>query len=399
MIWPLLLHRRNILLMLVLLTSVQLIAPGCQRKSDNAPAPAPLEVKVVAAEQRDVPISREWVGQTFGAVDIEIRARVDGWLQGLHFREGSEVRKGTLLYTIDQNELQQRVAEAQGKVAEARTRAVRAAADVRRYQPLAAAGAVSQRELEIAEAEYEASQAEVEAAQAGLKLAEIDLGYATIHAPIDGLIGISSARVGDYVGRPPNVVILNTISRVDSIRIRFSITEQEYLDLMRRLQASPERGSRTPIELDLVLGDGTMHPYKGHVLFTERRVDPSTGTLLVEASFPNPEKVVRPGQFARVRTVFERRRNAVVVPARALFEIQGQSVLYAVGVDGKVQFRRIQAGPRVGQLQVIEQGVAAGDKVVVEGIQRLRPDMIVTAATIPFPSESAPEEGNAPAGH
>jgi membrane fusion protein (multidrug efflux system) len=346
-------------------------------------------VKVVTVAQRDVPITREWVGQTLGAVDIEIRARVNGWLQGIHFREGTEVKKGALLYTIDTSELDQAVAEAKGRLAQARTLLARAESDVNRYRPLAAAGAVSQRDLETALAEYGARKGEVEAAQASLRLAEINLGYARITAPIDGLIGISAARVGDFVGRPPNPVILNTISRVDSIHVRFSITEQEYLELVRQLQAEAQQAreglaaaQRQKRELEMVLADGSRYPYKGHVSFAQRQIDPATGTLQFEASFPNPERLVRPGQFARIMAVVDERKGAVVVPGRALTELQGQYLLYVVGEGNKVAMRRVVLGPKAGALNVIEQGVNAGEKVIVEGLQRIRPDMVVAPTEI-----------------
>jgi membrane fusion protein (multidrug efflux system) len=376
--------------LVVMATGTLFLAVISSCSKEEQVAAAPTEVRVMEVVQRDVPVFREWVGQTFGAEDIEIRARVDGWLQGLHFREGSEVRKGTLLYTIDQNELQQRVAAAESRLAEAKTLLVQAEADVARYNPLAAAGAVSQRDLEIAVAQRDARASEVEAAKAGVELAQIELGYATMRAPIDGLIGISAARVGDFVGRPPNAVILNTISRVDSIRVRFSITEQEYLDLVERPRtASTEAADRPRPGLEMVLADGSVYPERGFVLFTERRIDPATGTLLVEASFPNPQRILRPGQFARVRAVFEVRKGAVVVPVRAISELQGQPVVFTVNAENKVEFRRLVAGPVVGDIRVIEKGVAVGEKVIVEGTQKVRPDMIVAPTTVPWQSPGA----------
>ena len=359
---------------------------GCGKKEETA-APPP-NVKVVAAMQKDVPISREWVGQTLGAVDIEIRARVDGWLESIDFKEGTEVKKGSLLYTIDATELEQKVAEANAKLAEAKTMFARAESDVNRYQPLAAAGAVSQRDLETALAEYGARKGEVEAAEAGLRLAEIDLGYARITAPIDGLIGISAARVGDYVGRAPNPVILNTISRVDSIHVRFSITEQEYLQLVRKLQETPQEGAapRERFALQMILADGSNYPYMGSVSFAQRQIDSATGTLQFEASFPNPERLLRPGQFARIVSMVDVRKGAVVVPARAVTELQGQYMLLTVGDDNKVALRPIVVGPSAGQFKVIEKGVNAGEKVIVEGMQRVRPDMVVNPTEVPADS-------------
>ena len=377
----------------VLIVAVLATLAGCGKEQQPV---APLEVKVVEVIQKDVPVYKEWVGQTFGELDIEIRARVPGWLEGLHFREGSEVHKGDLLYTIDQTELQQRVAEAQARVAQATTMLARLQADVDRYEPLATAGAVSQRQLEISVAERNARRDEVAAAEAALKIAETSLGYATIRAPIDGTIGLSAARVGDYVGQPPNPIILNTISNIDSVRVRFSLSESEYLELARRMtEGTGEAVKPTQRDLQLVLADGSVYPLKGRALFAERRIDPATGTLLIEASFPNPQRMIRPGQFARVRTIFDERKGAVVVPVRALSEIQGQFVLFVVDAENKVQFRRVVTGPKSGQLQVIDRGVALGDKVIVEGFQRVRPDMVVTSQLVPYPADSTATPGAA----
>ncbi len=382
---------RGIAAMLALVALLLTLLPGCGEKEQTTAAPT--EVKVTEALQKDVPVRREWVGQTLGAVDIEIRARVDGWLQGIHFREGTEVKKGTLLYTIDASELQQKVAEAKARLAEAQTLLVRAESDVNRYQPLAAAGAVSQRDLETALAEYGARKEEVAAARASLRLAEIDLGYARITAPIDGLIGISAAREGDFVGRPPNAVILNTISRVDSVHVRFSITEQEYLELVRQFQAQePQTAPRQKRELEMVLADGSLYPYKGTISFAQRQIDAATGTLQFEASFPNPQRLIRPGQFARISTVVAERKGAVVVPAKAITELQGQYLVYTVGEGDKVVLRRVLLGPKAGAFTVIEQGIQPGEKVIVEGLQRIRPDMVVSATEI-SPDSTAGEGG------
>ncbi len=355
---------------------------GCSEEK-QAP-PALLEVKVTQAVTRDVPIFKEWVGQTTGAVDIEIRARVAGWLQGLHFVEGSEVEEGALLYTIDQSELLQQVAEARGRLAQSQTLLARAKSDVDRYRPLAAEGAVSKRDLESAEAEYGALEGEVAAARASLNVAEINLSYATVRAPITGLIGLSAARVGEFVGRPPNPVILTTISRTDTIHVKFSITEQEYLDLTKRMSPDPaQRRERKTGLFQMILADGSLFSERGNLLFAQRQVDAATGTLQLEAAFPNTKKIIRPGQFARVRAVFDERKSAIVVPAKAIVEIQGQSVVYTVSGENKVQFKRIQIGPRVGALQIVDQGVENGETVIVEGIQRVRPDMIVTPIVLP----------------
>ncbi|MFB3907342.1 MAG: efflux RND transporter periplasmic adaptor subunit [Candidatus Eisenbacteria bacterium] len=366
-------------------TILALGVSACSSGEKGPPSGAP-QVKVVAATQKDVPISKEWVGEVKGAVDIEVRANVDGWLQGMHFKEGTEVEKGTLLYTIDTSELEQAVATANAKLAQAKTLFAKAESDLNRYRPLAAAGAVSQRDLESALAEYGARKSEVDAAEASLRLSEINFGYARITAPIDGLIGMSAARVGDFVGRPPNPLILNTISRIDSVDVRFSITEQEYLALARKLQASTgaDRGRpRDRFVFQLILADGSRYPYTGTVSTAQREIDPATGTLQFEASFPNPDRLLRPGQFARIVSVVDVRKGAVVVPSLAVMELQGQYLVLTVGPDSKVGVRRIEAGPSAGAFTVIDRGIAPGEKVIVEGMQRVRPDMAVQAIEVP----------------
>jgi membrane fusion protein, multidrug efflux system len=354
----------------------------------------PIEVKVTNVVAKDVPITREWVGQTYGAVDIEIRARVDGWLQGLYFKEGTVVRQGALLYKIDDTELLEAVAEAEGKVASINTLLVQAEDDVKRYTPLAKAGAVSQRDLEIAVSRYEARKGELEAANAALKIAQTNLSYATVLSPITGLIGISQARVGDFVGRPPNPVILNTISRIDSIHVKFSISEQEYLYLVKKLGDNDKSKPSKKRELEMVLADGSVYPQKGYVVFAQRQIDATTGTLQFEASFPNKEEYLRPGQYAKIRTVIEERKNALVIPSRALIELQGQYTVYVVDKDNKVQLRMVTTATSYGQYTVIESGLSAGDKVIIEGMQKVKPELVVNPVetTLTEDSEIKPGE-------
>lgn len=337
----------------------------------------PLEVKVTKVVAKDVPITREWVGQTLGAVDIEIRARVDGWLQGIYFTEGSEVRKGTLLYKIDATELEQAVAEAQGNVASIKTLLAQAEDDVKRYTPLAEVGAVSKRDLEIAISTYEARKGELDAALAGLNITQTNLGYATITAPISGLIGISAARVGDFVGRPPNPVILNTISQIDSIHVRFSISEQEYLYLVTKFRETDNSRTKNKRPLEMVLADGSIYPEKGFVVFAQRQIDPTTGTLQFEASFPNKQKILRPGQFAKIRTVVEERKGALVIPTRAMIELQGQFTVFVVDANNKVQLRVVKTSTTFGQFTVVDAGLKEGDRIIVEGMMKVKPDMVV----------------------
>jgi membrane fusion protein (multidrug efflux system) len=367
-------------------------------KETVAPEAKPPEVPVVRVIQRDTPITAERVGQIYGAQDTEIRARVAGFLQGMHFKEGTTVKKGDLLYTIDPSEQQQAVAKAEGDLASARTRLVKAESDVKRYRPLAEMHAVSQADLDAAVAEEGAARGQVDAARASLQFSKISLGYTRINAPIDGLIGMTQAKVGDYVGQVPNPVVLNTVSNVVSVQVRFAITERDYLDLMRKFgPPHPDGGERRMKHdnIELLLADGSVYPHKGSLDFADRQIDPSTGTLRLQASFPNPDAVLRPGQYARVRIVIDTRKGALLVPQRAVQELQGQQLVSIVGPDDTVATKTIQTGPRIGSLVLVENGLQPQDRVILAGAQKVRPGAKVIPKEVSA-EEAAPAGGAAP---
>jgi len=376
---------------------------GCGEKEGTQTALP--EVTVVEVSQDDVPIHQEWVGQTSGATDVEIRARVPGFLLGIHFTEGTEVKKGQLLYTIDPTELEDKVAAAKAQLAAAQVMFVRAEAEARRYRPLAAINAVSQSDLDAVVAEEGAAREQVEAAKASLRLAETNLGYSRIHAPISGLIGFTTAKVGDFVGQLPNPIILNTLSNVDPIRVRFSVSEREYLNFVSRAQsagAADGPSARPAAErraLEMILADGAVHPHPGVADIVQRQVDPTTGSLQIEATFPNPEKIVRPGQYAKVRALVETRQGALLIPQRAVVELQGQYFAYAVGADGKVENRALVLGPRVGELWLVEKGLQKGERIVLEGLQRVRPGSTVKPLSVQEAAAKAAPKAAQPAGH
>lgn len=352
------------------------------------PAPPPLPVQVVEAEQRDVPLTLEMVGTTLGTQDVPIRARVDGYLKGLYFKEGRTVKKGDLLYRIDQQPFQAKLVEAQSQLAAAQTRLANARSDLGRIRPLAEMKAVSEQDLDGAQAQFDAARANVQAAQAGVELAEIELSYTEIYAPIDGLIGLSKAKPGEYVGKEPNPVVLNVLSDINPIRVRFSISEREYLVLARTTAGKSEwraegRDPRSPdaedrdTPLQLILADGVVHSHIGRADATAQAIDPQTGTFTVEASFPNPDGLLLPGQFARVRADYDTLDDAVVVPRRAITELQGRFRVMVVTADDTVEVRDVELGPIKNNDQVIESGLQAGERVIVEGLQKVRPGMTV----------------------
>ncbi len=372
---------------LLLLMSVA--AGGC----GEAPPPEapPLEIPVVAVIQRDQPVELEMVGETRGSADIPIRARVEGVLEARHFVEGRPVEAGALLYEIDPQPYRAKVAEAKGRLAEAVTGLAKARADLARIEPLAAINAVSQQDLDAATAQYEAALGARQAAEAQVEQAEIELGYTRIHAPIAGRIGITAAEVGEFVGKPPNPVVLNTVSKTNPIRVRFSIDERRYLQLARTLRAREAAGEGRPDPgFALVLADGTEYEHAGQLTGLDASIDPATGTFTMEADFPNPSELVLAGQFARVRAVVEVLPDALLVPRRCVSELQGNFRVFVVGPDGSVALRPVELGPGVGSLQVVTQGLAAGERVAYEGVQRLRPGITVVPKLVALGASGQP---------
>ena len=350
------------------------------------PAIPPMEVSVVKVQPRDIPIYLDMIGQTRGSVDIPIRARVDGVLEEIHFLEGRDVTKGQLLYVIDPTPFTARVVEARGRLAEAETRLAKAASDLERIRPLAEMDAVSEQDLDAAVAQFEAAEGSVQASRAQVEQAEIQLGYTRIEAPVGGLIGITKAKVGEYVGRSPNPVVLNVVSQTDPIRVRFSINEREYLRFRREFADSIRDirdGQPQSNALQLILSDGSIHDYPGDVVSFDAAIDPTTGTLTLEADFPNPERIVLPGQFARVRGAIENRAAALAVPQRAVMETQGIFQLAVVGDDGTVDLRQVRMGPRVGDEWIVESGLEPGERVAIDGLQRMRPGIQVVVKDAP----------------
>ena len=339
------------------------------------PPMPPMQVAVYEVEPRDIDLTLDMVGQTLGSVDIPIRARVDGVLEEIHFKQGREVTKGQLLYVIDPRPFEARVVEAQGQLAEAETALAKAASDLERIRPLAEINAVSLQDLDAAVAQYDAAEAGVQAARARVEQAEIQLGYTRISSPVDGLIGITQAKVGEYVGRSPNPVVLNVVSRTDPIRVRFSINEREYLAFARRFAETMRKVDDINPQgrnLKLILSDGTIHPEPGEIVNFDAAIDPTTGTLTLEADFANPGRVILPGQFARVRGVVETRTAAIAVPQRAVIETQGLYQVAVVDEDDTIELRQVQMGPRTPDGWIVQSGLAPGERVALEGLQRLR---------------------------
>ena len=364
---------------------------GCNKESKGAVAPPPPEVKVAVVLQRDVPVYVEAIGETRGNTEIEIRARVEGFIESVDYVEGSLVTKGQLLYTIDSRPFQARLTAARASQAEAEAQLARTHQDVARYEPLVAKNAISREEYDTAVALEKAAAAVVESSKAQVESAEIDLSYTKVVAPEAGLAGRTEVYAGTLVGRGQST-LLTRISRIDPIHVRFSFPEKDYLVFAKKRGegVTTEAGAKAPFEL--LLADGQIHPTSGQMVFLDRNVDGRTGTIMAEAGFPNPGNILRPGQYARVRVTVDERPGAILVPQRAVQEMQGvYSVMVAVQGD-TVEQRLVTPAERIGSLWVIASGLKAGERVVVEGLQKIRPGAKISAETVQIEEEGKKDE-------
>jgi membrane fusion protein (multidrug efflux system) len=355
--------------------------------------PAP-EIPVVVTKAEEVTLNMEFVGQIYGAKDIPIRARVEGVLEGIHFEEGFRVKEGDLLYTVERQQYEAGVAAKMSLVAEAETMLAKAESDLARIRPLAEKRAVSQSDLDAAVAIKEAAQASVEAARANLEAAEIQLGYTRITSPISGLIGKTRAKVGEFVGRDPNPVILNVVSQIDTVLVEFFVTEAQYLERMRNFNFdSISMDQRAEMNRNdqprLTLSDGYAYPHAGAYEFIDREIDPTTGSIRVQASFPNPELLLRPGQFARVKVVDRVVEDGITVPQRCVMELQGLYSVYVVTPENKVARRDVTVGQKVGRYWLITDGLSAGEQVVYEGLQKISAGDTVNPVVTDIEAENA----------
>ena len=350
-------------------------------RNGHAPAP-PLQVGVLPALQMDVPLTHEWVGTLDGFVNAEIRPQVEGYLLRQVYKEGSSLHKGEPLFEIDARQFKASADQARATLARDQAALDKARMDVERFTPLVAEKAISQQELDNANASLRQAQANVDATRAGWDRAQLNLQWTRVVSPISGIAGIAKVQVGDLVN-PQRV--MTTVSTVDPIKVFFNANEQEYMGWARNWATKGGgKGSLT-----LVLSDGSTYPLRGDPYLADRNVDVKTGTITLEGLFANPQHLLRPGQFAKVSADVGLRKGAIVVPQRAIWEVQGNSQVAVVGADGKVDIRPVQTGPRLGALQVVEKGLQAGEKVVVEGTQKVSAGQIVKMAPAGSPSNPA----------
>lgn len=361
-----------------------IICVGCSSNAEK-PAPPPPGVTVTSAIQKDVPIHQEWVGTMLGNVDADIRPKVDGFLLSRLYTEGSYIEKGAPMFQLDKRQAQAAVEQAQGNLERARASVGQAQIDVRRYTPLVAQRAISQAELDKALSSETAGKAAVDANQAVLDNAKLNLGWTTVTSPISGIAGVSKVQIGDLM---TPITIMTTISSVNPIYVDFNVAEQDYLRFVRE-----KTGRLAGQDLELILGDGTVYPRRGHALFVNREVDSRTGTIQVRGEFSNPGNVMRPGQYARIRAVTELRKSAVLIPQQAVSELQGVYQVGVVGADNKVTIKTVKLGPQSGDMWVVESGLQAGDNVVIDGLQRIKTGMTVAPTPFKDTQTTAPTGG------
>ena len=353
------------------LFALVLVLGGC-RKEEKAAAPMVPVVETMAVVQRDVPVKKEWIGVLDGLVNATIRPQVSGYLIRQNYREGEAVRKGQVLFEIDPRTFQAALNKAKAQLSVQRARHETAKANLARIKPLAAKNAVSQKDLDDAIGMELSARSSVEAAQAAMEEAQLNLGFTKITSPVDGVAGIAKTQLGDLVG-PSMQEELTSVSEVDPIKVYVNISEREYLNAAA---AGNKRMEELPLEL--ILADNSVHPHEGHLAIMDRQIDPTTGTMKIGALFPNPENRLRPGQYGRVRATIHIQQGALLVPQRAVGEVQGKYMVAVIGADNKVDIRPVQVGPRIESDWIIDQGLKPGEQIVVEGIQKVRAGMTVT---------------------
>jgi membrane fusion protein (multidrug efflux system) len=371
---------------------------GCEKKTVQTEAPPPPEVLVTQVVKGDVPIVREWVGTLDGSENADIRARVTGYLQKKDYQEGGYVKEGDLLFEIDPRPFEAALDEAKSQLDQAQAVQLATEADFARSQELFNKKVISEQEFENKRQLNQANVAKVAALEAAVETAQLNLGFTKIAAPVDGIAGLAKAQIGDLVG-PGSTTTLTTVSKIEPIRLYFPLSEKDYKQNARALQKAMQKPDSDREEaIEMVFADKTVYPQRGKFSFVDRQVDPTTGTILIAANFPNPEHALRPGQFAKARAAIEKIQGALLVPERALVELQGSYQIGVLGEDNKAEIRPIKIGPRYKGQVVVTEGLKEGEKVIVEGVQKVRPGMVVTAKPYQEPkadttgSQTAPEE-------
>ena len=354
---------------LALLPVTMLLAAGCGKPNAVSAMQSP-EVEVASVVQKDVPILSEWVATLDGYVNAQIQAQVSGYVIEQTYKEGSFVRKGQLLFQIDPRPFQALLDQANAQLAQTQAQLGKTEMDVDRDTPLAKERAIAQSQLDNDVQANKAAKAAVKAAEAQVEQAQLNLEFTNVKSPVDGVAGIAQVQIGNLVNP---MTVLTSVSQINPIKAYFSISEQEYLHYAERINAETQKTAPTNgPPFDLILADGSVYPHRGTGLLANRQVDISTGTIQVVCSFPNPQNLLRPGQFGRLRAAPDIRRGALLVPQKAVSELQGTYQLAVVDTENKVSIRAVKLGDRVGPMWIVESGVTLGEQVIVEGLQKVQ---------------------------
>jgi len=378
----------------LLAIALTLTTSGCKKAAPAAPPPPIVQVMAVAAT--NVPLHTEFIGQLDSPQNVEVRARVEAFVDKVLFTEGTEVKAGDPLYALDKKPFEEKLAAANGMLAEAKAALNKYQADVSRLTPLAKAKAIPKQDLDNAVASVDVGEANVLSAQARVVSAEIDRGYCDVTAPLDGMIGAKQVSVGSLVGKG-EPTLLATISQLDPIWFYCNVSEAQYL----RGQTESRRTGKNldDLPVTLILTTGSEHPAKGKIVFLDRAVDVKTGTLRMRAAFPNPEKLLRPGMFARIKVDIGVRPDSLLVPERAVTELQGKNFVWAIDADNKATQRAVKVGETMGENLLILEGLEAGERIVIEGLQKVREGAPVQPKTAAQMAEAAEAAKQTEASH
>jgi membrane fusion protein, multidrug efflux system len=371
--------------------AVGILLSSCTKEEAPPPVAPPPQVVVATVEKSDVPIFGEWIGRLDGSANVDIRARVQGYVQEIAFNEGTVVKAGDLLVRIDPRPYAAALAQAKAELAQGIANQQKADQEEQRQSQLYNKKIASDQDYNNAVQANLAAKATVDAARAAQDQAQLNLDFATITSPITGIVGRTDFSVGNFVAAGSSGAEITKISTVDPIELRFSISEKDYLAAAEEISAPLAKPlDQRDEDFELIRADGKVHPYKGRLLASDRAVDPNTGTFRVTAVFPNPGNILRPGQYARVRLKTEERTGAILVPQRAVVELQGKNFVWVVDDTNKTSMRSITVGPQIGSDWLIETGLNAGERIIVDGLQKVREGGLVrlsaaSAATSPNP--------------
>lgn len=366
------------------------VVSGCKRTAPAAPPPVP-EVLVTDVVKRDVPVFSDWVGTTEGFVNAEIHPKISGYLLKQSYKDGDHVLSGQLLFQIDDREYRAALDQVQGDLAQKLADYKKNQQDLARYTPLFQQQVISRQDYDHVDQSTRASAAAAQSAQAAVETARLNMQWTQVTSPIEGVAAIATAQVGDLVS-PTS--LLTTVSRVDPIKVTFPISEREYLHFADRIRRHQEQTSPSPNDpiLTMILADGKAYKYTGRFYVANRQINAQTGTITIQGVFPNPDDILRPGMYAKIHVATDVRKDTLLVPQGAVLETQGQYQVAVVGADNRVSMRMVKTGKQAGDLRIIEEGLAPGDRVITEGLQKVSDGMEVK------PREATPEAATAPPG-